>query len=76
MVFFVCVGLAIVLLSFEMYRGTFFYRAVAIYGFVFALVDLAFLIQRGALLEWAVFFIIVTWILAVGIQVLLKRGEI
>ncbi len=76
MVFFICVGLAIVLLSFEMYRGIFFHRAIAIYGFIFALVDLAFLIQRGAVLEWAVFFIIVTWILAVGIQVLLKRKKV
>ncbi|MGQ9721886.1 MAG: DUF998 domain-containing protein [Candidatus Jordarchaeum sp.] len=75
MIFFISVGIAIILLSFEMYRGEFFSKAIAIYGVIFVIVDLAFLIQKGALLEWGVFFIIVTWILAVGIQVILKRKE-
>lgn len=76
MVFFISVGIAIVLISFEMYRGAFFSKAIVIYGVIFAIVDLAFLLVGGALLEWAVFFVIVTWILAVGIQVILKRNEI
>lgn len=76
MIFFISVGIAIILLSFKMYQGTFFSKAIVIYGFFFAAVDLAFLLLGGAVLEWAIFFVVVTWILAVGIQVVLKRSEI
>jgi hypothetical membrane protein len=76
MIFFISVGIAIVLLSVVMFQGTFFHKAIPIYGFFFAAVDLTFLGLHSALTEWAVFFVIVTWILVVGVWVLVKRKEI
>jgi hypothetical membrane protein len=74
--FFIFSGIAIILLSVKMFQGTFFHKAIAIYGVFFAAVDLIFLIRETALTEWAVFFVVTTWILAVGIWVLAKRKEI
>nr|MDO8081185.1 DUF998 domain-containing protein [Candidatus Freyarchaeota archaeon] len=75
-IFFISIGIAIVLLSYMMLKVTFFPKAIAVYGFAFVVVDLIFLIFGDPLPEWAVFFVIVTWILAVGVWVLIKRKEI
>lgn len=76
MIFFLCIGIAIILFSLEMYQIKFFTIALVIYGFSFVIVDLSFLFLRTPLPEWAVFFIVTTWIIAVGLWVLLKRKEI
>lgn len=73
-VFFVCIGVSIVLISWEMLRGAFFSKAIAYYGFFFVLVDLSFIILGNPAAEWGFFFVIVTWLLATGIQMLLKRS--
>jgi hypothetical membrane protein len=74
--FFISAGISIVLLSVKMYQIEFFPKALAIYGFFFAAVDLIFLILKTWTMEWAVFFVVATWIIAVGVWVLIKRKEI
>lgn len=76
MIFFLSAGIAIILLSVEMYRITFFPKVLAIYGFFFAAVDVLFIILKTWILEWSVFFVVATWIIAVGVWVLLKHKEI
>jgi hypothetical membrane protein len=76
MIFFISAGIAIILLSVKMYQIEFFTKALVIYGVFFAAVDIAFLILETWILEWAVFFVVATWIIAVGVWVLIKRKEI
>lgn len=61
-----------------MFRDTFFPRVLAIYGFFFVIVDVLFLVlgTEYTVTPWAVFLVIVTWILAMGVWVLAKRKEI
>ncbi|MHA1209565.1 MAG: DUF998 domain-containing protein [Candidatus Freyarchaeota archaeon] len=73
-VFFVSVCITVLMLSYAMLRGAFFSRAVAVYGFFFVGVDLTFMIVANSVWEWMVFFVLVTWILLVGIEMLLKRS--
>ncbi len=72
-IFFVSVGITVFLLSLAMFRGKFFAKAVAIYGFFFVVVDLIFMIVSSSIWEWMVFFVLVTWILLVGIEMLRKH---
>jgi len=60
----------------KMFQGKFFTKAIAVYGVFYAAVDLIFIILGTALTEWAVFFVIATWLIAVGAWVLIKRKEI
>lgn len=78
LVFFIFSGVAIILLSVKMFHGTFFPRVLAIYGFFFVVVDVLFLVlgTEFTITQWAVFLVIVTWILAMGVWVLVKRKEI
>jgi len=74
MIFFVSVGITVTLLSIAMLLDTPFSKAVAAFGFFFVVVDVAFLIVSNSILEWSVFFVLVAWILVVGIEMLLKRS--
>jgi hypothetical membrane protein len=78
LVFFIFSGIAIILLSVKMFRGAFFPRVLAVYGFFFVVVDILFLVLGAefTVTQWAVFLVIVTWILAMGVWVLAKRKEI
>nr|MDO8081186.1 DUF998 domain-containing protein [Candidatus Freyarchaeota archaeon] len=76
MIFFISAVIAIILLSVKMYQIEFFTKALAIYGFFFAAVDSIFLLLGTWIMEWAVFFVVTTWIIAVGVWVLIKRKEI
>ncbi len=73
-VFFISVGITVFLLSYAMVQGEFFSKAIAVYGFSFVAVDLIFMIVSNSIWEWTVFFVLITWILFVGIQMLLKRN--
>ncbi|MEM3526455.1 MAG: DUF998 domain-containing protein [Candidatus Jordarchaeaceae archaeon] len=70
MIFFLSVGIAIILLSIDMYQTKFFPKVLPLYGFFFAIVDILFLLLRAWILEWMVFFVVTTWILVLGIWVL------
>ncbi len=72
-IFFVSVGVTVFLFSFAMFRGRFFARAVAVYGFFFVVVDLIFMIVSNSVWEWAVFFVLVSWILLVGVEMFRKH---
>ncbi|WXG41693.1 MAG: DUF998 domain-containing protein [Candidatus Freyarchaeum deiterrae] len=74
--FFICSGVAIVLLSIKIFRSTTVPKALAIYGFIFVVVDVIFILLLSVIAEWAVYFLISTWILAAGIWVLVKRNAI
>ncbi len=65
-------GLAILLLSVVIYKDAFFSKATAIYGFLYAVLDLLFLISHLTVMEWLTFFTVSTWILLVGAQAILK----
>ncbi|MBS7251164.1 MAG: hypothetical protein KIH08_11350 [Candidatus Freyarchaeota archaeon] len=73
LIFFVSVGITVFLLSLAMFRSKFFSRVVAVYGFFFVVVDLIFMIVSTSIWEWMVFFVLVTWILLVGIEMLRKH---
>lgn len=72
--FFIAVGISIVLLSYAMFRGKFFSKVNVALGIIFAAIDLSFLILQKSVEEWAVFFAVVVWILAVGIHMLIRRN--
>ncbi|MFB0562087.1 MAG: hypothetical protein ACETWM_12860 [Candidatus Lokiarchaeia archaeon] len=72
--FFLFGGIAIVLLSYSMLQGTFFSKAIAVYGFFVAVVDLIGIIFGGTVLEWIIYSAMVLWILLVGVQMILKRN--
>nr|MDO8063033.1 hypothetical protein [Candidatus Freyrarchaeum guaymaensis] len=65
-------GLAVLLLSVVIYKDAFFSKATAIYGFLYAVLDLLFLISHLTVMEWLAFFTVSTWILLVGAQAILK----
>lgn len=72
--FFLFGGIAIVLLSYSMLQGTFFSKAIAVYGFFVGVVDLIGIIFGGTVLEWIIYSAMVLWILLVGVQTILKRN--
>ncbi|MGQ9720596.1 MAG: hypothetical protein ACUVXA_04645 [Candidatus Jordarchaeum sp.] len=73
-IFFASIGIAIVLLSYAMYRGTYFSKVNIAIGIIFVIVDLSFMFTGNPVAEWAVFFVIVLWLLAVGIHMIIKRN--
>jgi len=72
-IFFVSVGISIVLLTYAMYRGRFFSRVNIAIGVVFVIVDLCFMLTGNSVAEWMVFFVVVLWLLAAGIRMVTKR---
>lgn len=74
MIFFISVGVTVFLLSCTMFRSSFFSKATAVFGFFFVAVDVIFIIVSNSVWEWAVFFVLVAWILVVGIEMLRKRN--
>lgn len=74
MISFVGTGVAVFLVSYVMLKGTFFSKAIVVTGFAYAAVDLIFLLTHLTIFEWGVFFIGGLWVLAVGIQMILKRN--
>lgn len=73
-IFFASIGIAIVLLTYAMYRSTFFSRVNVAIGVIFVIVDLIFIATGISVAEWTVFIIIVIWLLAVGIHMIIKRN--
>nr|MDO8081187.1 hypothetical protein [Candidatus Freyarchaeota archaeon] len=74
MVFFVSIGISIVLLSYEMFRGKFFSKVNVALGVIFVGVDLSFLLIGNSVTEWSVFFMVVVWLAAAGIHMLIRRN--
>jgi hypothetical membrane protein len=72
-IFFVSVGISIVLLTYAMYRGRFFSRVNVALGVVFVVVDLCFMLTGNSVAEWMVFFVVVLWLLAAGIRMVARR---
>lgn len=72
--FFIFGGIAIVLLSYAMLRGTFFSKTIGVYGFFIGIIDLIGIIFGGTVLEWIIYSAMVLWILLVGVQMILKRN--
>jgi len=72
-IFFVSVGISIVLLTYAMYRGRFFSRVNIAIGVVFVIVDLCFMLTGNSVAEWMVFFVVVLWLLAAGIRMVTRR---
>jgi hypothetical membrane protein len=72
--FFIAVGVSIILLSYEMFRGKFFSKVNVALGVILAGIDLSFLLTGTSVAEWAVFFAVVVWIFAVGIHMIVKRN--
>ncbi len=73
-IFFASIGIAIVLLTYAMYRSTFFSRVNVAIGVIFVIVDLIFIATGISEAEWTVFIIIVIWLLVVGIHMIIKRN--
>ncbi|MFB0562089.1 MAG: hypothetical protein ACETWM_12870 [Candidatus Lokiarchaeia archaeon] len=73
-IFFASIGIAIVFLTYAMYKGTFFSKVNVAIGIIFVIVDLCFIITRNSVTEWSVFFVVVIWLLAVGVHMLIKRN--
>ncbi|MGQ9721885.1 MAG: hypothetical protein ACUVXA_11255 [Candidatus Jordarchaeum sp.] len=70
--FFLLAGPAIVLLSYEMLKGKFSSKAIAVYGFLVGGVNLIGIILQGTFLEWIVFSAIISWTLLVGVLMIIK----